>query len=297
MIFQSHKGKVSDITEANGQSGSNASEFLIADMHTHSESSHDSVCKIEDMLTAQTEKGTKIFAVTDHFDTASFMQTDIFTPIKTAHTTVKELSRTYGDRALILSGIEIGESFWYPEIYKQAMELVDHDVVIGSVHLVRYADLSYAYSKIDFSTLNKKTVVEYMDAYFDDVLTMIDTADFDILAHLTCPLRYIIGKYKIELDISRYEEKIERILKQIIEKEIALEVNTSSFGITHNFMPHTDILERYYNMGGYLITLGSDAHRREDASQYFREALQAIKGIGFKAIYYYKNRIPYKITL
>ena len=54
----------------------------LADMHTHSENSHDSVCKIEDMLWSQIEKGTKIFAVTDHFDTDSYTRYDVFTPIK-----------------------------------------------------------------------------------------------------------------------------------------------------------------------------------------------------------------------
>ena len=80
------------------------------------------------------------------------------------------------------------------------VDLVDYDVVIGSVHLVKYKDLTCAYSGIDFSKLKEETIIEYLDAYFDDVLTMIETTDFDILAHLTCPLRYIKGKYNIDID-------------------------------------------------------------------------------------------------
>lgn len=53
-----------------------------ADMHTHSEYSHDSVCKTEDMYSAQLKKSTEIFAVTDHFDTASYTDYDVFFPIK-----------------------------------------------------------------------------------------------------------------------------------------------------------------------------------------------------------------------
>ena len=80
---------------------------------------------------------------------------------------------------------------------------------------------------------------------------MIDFADFDILAHLTCPLRYIVGKYKIDIELSRYVDKIETILKKIIKK--------------------------YYDLGGYLITFGSDAHVAENASCGFDEAIENVK--------------------
>ena len=272
-------------------------DILVADMHTHSESSHDSVCKIEDMCDVQIAKGTKVFAVTDHFDTASFMDYDVFTPINNACEKVAQLNEIYKDKILILRGIEISEGFWYPEVYSKIRNLTDYDVIIGSVHLVKYKELTYAFSKIDFSALSYETTVEYVDAYFDDILTMLDTVDFDILAHLTCPIRYIKGKYQIDLDMARYEEKIEKILDTIIEKGIALEVNTSSFDALGDFMPSVDILKKYYQMGGRLLTLGSDAHIADNASKNFDEAVSEIKKIGFEKIYYYKNRKPVEIAI
>jgi histidinol phosphatase-like PHP family hydrolase len=56
-------------------------------------------------------------------------------------------------------------------------------------------------------------------------------------------------------------------------------------------------LKKYLDMGGYLVTLGSDAHKEEHASRRFSEALRALKDLGFQNIYYYKNRIPYPITI
>ena len=58
-------------------------------------------------------------------------------------------------------------------------------------------DLEMPYSKIDFSQLSIEKVYEYMDCYFNDIITMIEETDFDILAHLTCPLKYIKGKFNI----------------------------------------------------------------------------------------------------
>ena len=286
------KGSGKMLFEAEG-----AKKWIFADMHTHSESSHDSVCKIEDMLLAQRARGAAAFAATDHFDTDSYDKMEIFAPIVAASKTVAALNAHYGGIPLVLSGIEISEGFWHMSVYERVMKLVDYDVVIGSVHLVKYRDLTYAYSKIDFSALDEQTVLAYLDAYFDDVLTMLDTLDFDVLAHLTCPLRYINGKYRCGITLERYAGKIQTILQKIIEKGIALEVNTSFYGQSGDFMPGVDVIARYYAMGGRLITLGSDAHVPENASCHFAEAIAAIKKIGFDRIYYYKNRKPQEIRI
>lgn len=285
-----------DIIETQGNIKPEMNMGLIADMHTHSESSHDSVCKIEDMYEAQTKRKTEFFAVTDHFDTAAFNDYDIFTPILTSYENVAKLNTRHGNNR-ILSGVEIGEGFWYPDEYEKVMKLADYDVVIGSVHHVKYKDMANATSRFDFSKMSEETLAEYIDAYFDDMLTMIDTTDFDILAHLTCPLRYINGKYKLNLDISHCESKIEEILRKIIKKGIALEVNTSSFELLNTSMPSDAILKKYYDMGGYLLTLGSDAHISDNASGNFEKAIKEIKNIGFRNIYYYKNRNPHQMTL
>lgn len=284
-----------DVVETNGQVKPLLNEGLTVDMHTHSENSHDSVCKIEDMYKKEAENGSRVFAVTDHFDTASFKDYDVFTPIEKSYKTVRALDDKYKNK--ILTGVEIGEAFWHPGIYEKVKTLVDYDVLIGSVHLVWNKNLNCAYSQIDFSKLSEDTILEYLDAYFDDIITMIDTVEFDILAHLTCPFRYISGKYNIDIDISFFDKKIKHILQLIIQKGIALEVNTSAYNLINDFMPSVDILKKYFDMGGYLITLGSDAHMAEDASKYFNEALVALRAIGFKNIFYYKKRNIYQITI
>lgn len=270
---------------------------LIADMHTHSENSHDSVCPIEDMCLAQIEKGTDIFAVTDHCDVFAFNRYDIFTPIQKAWETVQRLNEAYRGRIRILSGVEIGEGFWFPEKLKKVELLCPYDVIIGSVHCVRFGELTKAYSRIDFSQFPEDAIYAYLDAYFDDILAMIDATDFDILAHLTCPLRYITGKFGIGVDLSRFQGKIQRILETIIERKIALEVNTSAYGMMGQFMPHTDIVRQYYAMGGRLVTVGSDAHVAENAAVHIPEALAMLKNIGFHEIFYYQGRKPHGVPI
>lgn len=265
---------------------------MLADMHTHSVYSHDSVCPIEDMCAEQLKNGTRITAVTDHADIFSYNEYDIFEPIKNAHNAIKVLNKKYDGEILILSGVEIGEGTWFPQIRKKMEALVDYDVIIGSVHCVKYKQLTMPYSAIDFSELPENTIYEFLDAYFDDVTEMTETADFDILAHLTCPIRYISGKYKIKLNMESFKSKIDNILKKIIKQNIALEVNTSGYDMLNDFLPSCAIIKRYHDLGGELLTLGSDAHIAQNASKNFEKAISFIKETGFKHLYYYQNRKP-----
>lgn len=265
---------------------------MLADMHTHSVYSHDSVCPIEDMCEAQLKNGTAVAAVTDHADIFSYNDYDIFEPIKKAYDTVKELNKKYDGKILILSGVEIGEGAWFPQVRKKMEKLVDYDVIIGSVHCVKYKELTMPYSGIDFSELSENTIYAFLDAYFDDVTEMTETADFDILAHLTCPIRYITGKYKIKIDMEGFKTKIDNILKKIIKQNIALEVNTSGYDMLNDFFPSYEIIKRYHDMGGELLTLGSDAHIAQNASKNFEKAISFIKETGFKRLYYYQDRKP-----
>jgi len=274
-----------------------AENKTLADMHTHSLHSHDSECPIEDMLLAHLEKGCKIMAVTNHFDTWFFDRYDIFTPIKESAEEVDRLNEKYGDKALILKGFEISEGFWYPEIAEKVYTLADFDAVVGSAHTVRREKDPLPYSWDSFSDADRDYITKYMSKYFSEVLVLLSETDFDILAHLTCPLRYINGKFKKNFTLDGFEDKIDLILRTVIEKGIALEVNTSSFGLLGDFMPYTDIIKRYKELGGELITLGSDAHVAENACCYFSEAITTLKEIGFEGIYYYKKRKPIKIEI
>lgn len=286
-----------DLIETNGQIKPVKNKGLQFDMHTHSEHSHDSVCPIEEMAKAQMEMGTDGFAVTDHFDTDSYTRYDVVTPIGKAAEETEELNRKLRGKCRVLKGVEISEGFWHPEVYEKVRNLVDYDVVLGSVHLVRYKELTRAYSGLDFPSLPRETVEEYLDRYFDDILTMLETVDFDVLCHLTCPLRYINGKFDLGIERAKYDEKIDRILKHIIKKGIALEVNTASYAILGDFLPEVEILKRYYAMGGYLITLGSDAHAPKDAAKHLESARDVLKEIGFKNTFFYEKRRPYQISL
>ena len=136
-----------------------------------------------------------------------------------------------------------------------------------------------------------------LDRYFDDVLTMVETMDIDIMAHLTNPIVYPRRRLNKWIDVHPYAEKIDRILRTIIRKGIAMEVNTHSFMLDGALSPDPWIIARYRELGGYLVTLGSDGHVPNSTAEGFLPVVQMLKEMGFRHMFYYEGRRSYPCTL
>ena len=264
---------------------------LLCDMHVHSRNSHDSNSLVEKTAKYCLENGVYAFAVTDHCDIQYYKEHDIPACIEGSVTDAETAKREYDGRVKVLRGIEIGEAIWNKSYTEEILKKFDYDVIIGSVHAVRYNEYTVPYSTIDFSKMTPQSLDEYVKTYFDEVLTMINEVDFDIMAHLTCPLRYIVGKYGINLDLKKYEAQICKILDRVIEKSIAVEINTSELsGNYGSFMPDEWIVSKFKEKGGYIVTLGSDAHVSENVAKDFDKAIDMLEKHGFDGYFYYEGR-------
>lgn len=267
------------------------------DMHTHSENSHDCAEKAENIAKAAADNCAVGIAVTDHCDIEFFDTVDLR---KICENSIKDaITCDMQSDVTVLHGIEMGEAHWHTDVAQALLNEFDFDAVIGSVHAVRYSGYDMPYSQIDFSEMGKVETEKYFDKYLDDVICMLEKCDIDILAHLTCPLRYINGKFGLGIDCKRYERKITEILKYIVRNNIALELNTSCMcgGRYSKLMPEEWVVELYKSLGGYLITTGSDAHIAENTALSFDCLYKFIAELGFESVYYYKNRraIPFEI--
>lgn len=279
-----------DIIETDGRIKPVMNENFTADCHTHSESSHDSVCPVESMCRSATQKGLNAVAVTDHADMHMSKEINVSDVIKKSTEDAKKASAKFCGSLTVLAGVEIGEGFWFPDEAKKVLSISDYDIIVGSVHIVRFGE-KIAYSAMDFSKMTENEIYIFLGCYFNDILEMLKFTPCDVMAHLTCPLRYIVGKYHREISLERFMPKIKEILSYIIKHAIALEINTSCIGSDYNeLLPNEDIIKMYKDMGGYLITLASDAHIAENAGNNFEYAIRVLKKYGFENCYYYKNR-------
>lgn len=274
------------------------SKVMMCDMHTHSQSSHDSIAKIEDVARACLNKNISVFAVTDHCDIEYCDSIDIPSILESSLSEIENTAVLYRGKIEILKGVEIGEALWNKQYTSELMNKFSFDTIIGSVHAVRYDGYTQPYSTIDFSQMTEKQIDEYVEAYFDDLLEMVKSFDCDIVAHLSCPLRYINGKYGLNVELFKYRDKISKVLDCIVSRLLSLEVNTSGIGSTYNeLMPPKWVLEEYKRKGGYLISFGSDAHVPEKVGNGFEYAIKALTECGFDACYFYKNRKPQRVDL
>ncbi len=266
---------------------------MFVDMHTHSNHSTDSKCPMIDMVQAQKEMGAKIFAITDHFDMPNYQAKKAIKSIKSCH---KEIDELKNNDIEILKGIEFGEASWDLKFANRFIKGLQPDVVICSTHSVLFKNSLFLHNT-DFSTYTKEEINDYLLLYFKGVQKNLKM-DCDILAHLTLPLRYFKAKFDIDVDITLYNEQINLILDYIIKNNIALEINTSALkaGIK-DFLPDKTIIKRYLDMGGKMLTLGSDAHASENASYGFIKAKEMLNSLGVFEAYYFKNRKPIKYEL
>ena len=270
----------------------------LCDMHVHSQNSHDSIAPVRDTAVACIENGISVFAVTDHCDIQYYEECNVRAGIEASVTETERTAEEFAGQITVLKGIEVGEGLWNSAHTDEILNAFSYDVIIGSVHAVRYKSYTDPYSTIDFSKMSSEDLDGYLSLYFDEVLETVRQIPCDVMAHLTCPLRYINGKYGLGADVKKYEEKISRILAHIIKHSVAMEINTSGIGAAYGcFMPDKWIVKKYREMGGHLITLGSDAHLPENVGNGFGEAIVLLRECGFKAYYYFQNRTAIPVEL
>ena len=276
----------------------------LADTHTHTMFSHDADkgYTVEKAAKRAREKNLKAIAFTDHADILYCHLTDVYSPINRSVDEVERVRPRYEGEIELLTGIEMGESIWHLDVAKKLVEMHDYDTVISSVHAVRFRDVLAPFSFLKFSFWNQRSIDEFMDKYFDEVGENLEKTETDILSHLTCPLRYIEGRWGQKADLSRNKAQIDDILRLAISKKVALEINTAAMDDHYGngfcpACPDFDIVKRYFDFGGKMLTLASDAHTASTVARNFDEVVEKIKKRGFTDIYYFRKRKPVRIEL
>lgn len=261
--------------------------MFLADYHIHTNFSIDSDEPMENMIKSAIAKGISEIAVTDHvdFDTKYYPIPDYTNYIPVFN----NLKDKYKDQIKIKLGVEIGlENMWSEKINRFTDEY-NFDFIIGSSHAVQTLDL-YFDQKEYFSA---KTKNEAYTVYFEEILKNIEVCpDFNVYGHIDFVSRY--GMYEDNsLNYNDYSDLIDLCLKSLIEKGKGIEINTSGFryGIDCTY-PSQTILKRYKELGGEIITAGSDSHTARDTADHIEYAYSLMQESGFKYVTVFENKIP-----
>lgn len=257
------------------------------DCHVHTNISHDGISEIKEYIAIGKEKNVDEITFTEHWDD----YTGLDTKLKTLDVSeYREKYLKYKNDSVLKTnfGIEVGLQ---PDIVDKVETMVKQypfDFVIGSSHITCKKDM--AMDKSFFYGLSRK---ESYLKYFKEVLENIKLYnEFDVYGHIDYVVRYG-GYVEKKIEYREFNEILDEILISLIKKDKGIEINTS--GIRYklgNPHPNIDILKRYKELGGKIITMGSDAHKTDNLAEDFNLAFDILENVGFKEIAVYHNRKP-----
>lgn len=254
------------------------------DFHMHSQVSFDGRDTAVNMANTAAAMGLKEICFTDHMDY------DPLHPELTLTFDVDAYSKEYKD--LYIPGLSIRYGFEFgmlPDNQEQFDKDVAHrewDFVLGSAHFAGGQDVYLAPYWTD------KTPYLGVLKSLEETLTCVKNHDaFDVLAHLTFVSKAAGNPYKQPAFYKDYREVVDEILKVLICKGKGLEINTSGMDACGDYLPGIEYLRRFKELGGEIVTVGSDAHHANRVGQYCREACKLVAEI-FGYVCTYERRKP-----
>lgn len=263
----------------------------IVDIHTHSIHSFDGNDSCMALCESALQKGATVLAITDHCDIdGADMNVDELCTNQIAD--LNECINTLGDRITILKGIEIGQGIYRKKETEYLLNTYDYDFALGSLHNFENME--------DFFFLDYKQfdIDELLTRYFSELLELCRWGAFDSLAHLTYPLRYIVAREKIYVDMDKYSHITDEIFKELIRQNKALEINTSGlFMDLKDTLPNIELVKRFKALGGKYITLGSDSHYAQRVCQGIETGMDIAKEAGFDEIAIFVKHQPKLIPI
>lgn len=262
----------------------------IYDMHTHSINSFDGNHTCEEMCQNLIANGGKGIAITDHCDIDGTKE-DCWDFENKQFNDVKLCKEKFND-INIYCGVELGQGIYVKKLAEKFLSSYDFDFVLGSIHNLKDMEDFYF---LDYKSLD---VDELLKQYFLDILELAKWNKTDSIAHLTYPLRYIVAREHIEIDITKYQDIIDEIFKTIINNDKALEINVSGLSMEMNdTLPNKALIKRYKELGGKYITVGSDSHYANLVCKNIDKGYDILKECGFTHFTVFEKRQPKLIEI
>ncbi len=273
--------------------------FMIQhDSHIHTAFSTDSETPMEKMIQQGIQNKLVGITFTDHMDYEFPNIYDWDCPeglppftfdLEKYVSSIRNFKKIYQSYIHIYTGVEIGLK---EDAYEQNVTLTHHsdlDYCIGSIHLIDNQDPYYPeyWESMD----EQRALEKYFEATLTNIMNL-DEIKIDTLGHLDYIVRYAPSGYRL-YSYQKFADIIDEILSKLIHREIALEINTSGYkngGTMPN--PHEDVIRRYKDLGGTLITFGSDAHTPDRLGKHFDDAGKLARQSGFDRYVTFKKRQP-----
>lgn len=276
----------------------NGGKRMLADYHVHTEYSDDSVYPMEEVVKDGVKVGLDEICFTDHvdygikndWDDGKTIEYRGLEPLANVDypkymEEIEKLQRLYGDRISLKTGLEFGVQVHTIPQFERLFDRYDLDFIILSVHQVENKE----FWTQEFQA--GRTQQEYNERYYEELLEVIKQyKNYSVLGHLDLIVRYDeAGIYPFE----KVKPIVTEILKIVIADGKGIELNTSyhRYGLSDT-TPSKEVLKLYRKLGGKIVTIGSDSHKKEHLGTYIEEGKQMLREVGFKHFCTYDRMKP-----
>lgn len=254
------------------------------DFHLHSQVSFDGRASARDMAETAAAIGLKEICFTDHMEyiVGSEEQPWVF-DMDVYHEAYDGL---VVPGLKIRRGMEFGLKPNNREDLKRDLGRRHFDFIIGSVHCVDEKDVYFP------EFWEGKTVAQAYREFLEETLACVRAHDdFDVLGHLTFISKSPENPTKQLIHYKDHSDMIDEILRELVRKGKGMEINTSGKDVCGEFLPSFDYFRRFKELGGEIITVGSDAHATNRVGQYSKEVCEVLSDI-FGYVCTFEDRKP-----
>ncbi len=275
----------------------------LIDCHTHTQYSVDSEADINLMLERACELNLAAYAVTDHCEcnrwyseeyyknATTYRYFDFGRDFDNSVSAVTALKEKYNGRLNLLCGIEMGQATQEIDIAEKIISDKRLDFIIGSIHQIPDTE---DFALLDYTALEENALYKLAETYMQEIYKLCKWGKMDVLGHLTYFLRYFHRHLNKEFDICRFDDIVEASFRELISKGKGIEINTSGLR-NANFKetyPSLKYVKMFRNLGGEIISIGSDAHTVEDLGNGVADGIKIAQEAGFGYITFFKERKP-----
>ena len=262
--------------------GQAADRDLPLDSHLHTDLSPDSDVPIDVYCALAVERGIPELAITDHLDFDPRAPAYAFADFGRRERVVREAGERWADRGLALRfGIEISYESRHETEIREHLGRHPYDFVIGSVHVMRYSP--YTGARVA-GWIAGRSFEEIVAPYFDEVLAAARSELFDTLGHLDYVKKYL-APHVPPAAFTAAPHVYEPLLLALVETGTGLEVNASGLRQAPGEpYPAPWAVARFRELGGRLVTAGSDAHRAHSFAYGLAHVYAAAAAAGFEEL-------------
>lgn len=264
--------------------------YNLTDLHLHTRFSWDAEQTLEELVNKAFREDISFLGLTEHLDFHNNHKQSYLHLDYDGYTSA--ICDAKNDFTGLLKGVEAGEPHMHVKLYEDWMSGKEFDFITASVHWIDEASPVYeAYFK-KYASFD-----EAYKRYFEELYKLMEYGNFDVAAHLTLVHRQGARLYN-GYSYEKYKKELDDILKVMVKKDIALEVNCSGIRFPAKaLIPDEDVIKAYLKLGGQSIVIGSDSHSEPNSFFGLSDGYAALEKLGVTEVTVFEKRKKLKIPL